>query len=81
MDIIGNLVTQKKEVETGIVSSHKSDDYYTVTSGNVSYTAKSIIGSVSTGTKVIILETNTVKYIIGVDKNTSSKRKEVIVDG
>ena len=81
MDIIGNLITQKTEVESATVSSYKSGDYYIVASGNITYTAKSIIGSIPVGTKVIILETNSVKYIIGIDKDVSRKRKEVIVNG
>ena len=81
MDIIGNLISQKTEVEIAIVSSYKTNSYYIVESGNISYTAKSIIGSLSIGTKVIILNTNFVKYIIGIDKGTSYKRKEVIVNG
>ena len=81
MDIIGNLVNRKSEVETAEISSHKTGDYYVVESGNVSYIAKSVIGSVSIGIKVLILATESTKYIIGTDKGASGKRKEIIVDG
>lgn len=81
MDIVGNLISKETETETAIVLSYKTENYYAVKSGGVLNKAKSLIGTISIGNRVIILKTSSDRYIVGADKRAARKRKEVVVNG